>query len=107
MDIIKKLNDLRLSQNMSVYRLSELSGINQSTLANTFSRGIIPSVENLAKICETLGKNLSQFFSEDEVYELLSKEETELLQNYRKLSKATKKSVQNLLEDLSSQYPNG
>lgn len=107
MDVIKKLNELRLSQNMSVYRLAELSGINQSTLANTFSRGIVPSIANLSRICEALGKNLSQFFSEDEVYELLSEEETDLLQNYRRLSKATKKSVQNLVKDLSSQYPNG
>ena len=41
MDVIKKLNELRLQQDMSVYRLAELSGINQSTLANTFSRGTV------------------------------------------------------------------
>ena len=67
MDILKKLNDLRLERNMSVYRLAELSGINQSTLANTFSRGTIPSVQNLEKICNTLGVSLAQFFTEDEI----------------------------------------
>ena len=44
MDIIAKLNKLRLERNMSVYRLAELSGLNQSTLANTFSRGTVPSL---------------------------------------------------------------
>ncbi len=42
MDVIKRLNSMRLERNMSVYRLAELSGINQSTLANTFSRGTVP-----------------------------------------------------------------
>lgn len=106
MDVIKKLNELRLEQNMSVYRLAELSGINQSTLANTFSRGIIPSVSNLETMCEALGTNLSRFFSEEEIYELLNNEETELLQNFRRLSKPTKKSVAKLIKDLSEQFPN-
>ena len=105
MDVIKKLNVLRLEQNMSVYRLAELSGINQSTLANTFSRGIVPSIGNLALMCEALGTSLSQFFSEKEMYEMLNDEETQLLRHYRKLVKPTKKSVRRLVKDLSQQYP--
>lgn len=87
MDVIKKLNELRLERNMSVYRLSELSGINQSTLANTFSRGTVPSVENLERICEALGLTLAQFFSEGEQNACLSDSESELIENYRKLPK--------------------
>lgn len=67
MDIIAKLNRLLLERNMSVYRLAELSGLNQSTLANTFSRGIVPSIQNLEVICQTLGLTLAQFFTEDEL----------------------------------------
>ncbi len=61
MDVIEKLNKLRLKRNMSVYRLAELSGINQSTLANTFSRGTVPSLAHLEIICNTLGVTLAQF----------------------------------------------
>ena len=106
MNVIEKLNKLRLEQNMSVYRLSELTGINQSTLANTFSRGIVPSIANLESMCEALGTTLSRFFSEEEVYELLNKEETQLLQDFRRLPKPTKKTVAKLISDLSEQYPN-
>ena len=66
MDVIEKLNKLRLERNMSVYRLAELSGLNQSTLANTFSRGTVPSIRNLEIICNTLGITLAQFFTEEE-----------------------------------------
>jgi len=93
MDIIEKLNKLRFERNMSVYRLSELSGINQSTLANTFSRGVVPSLANLEIICNVLGITLSQFFNENEKEFFLTEEETEMLIAYRKLSPKLKKSI--------------
>lgn len=85
MDVIEKLNRLRLERNMSVYRLAELSGINQSTLANTFSRGTVPSVKTLEILCETLGITLSQFFTENEAPVTLTPAERKLITDYRKL----------------------
>ena len=100
MDILKKLNDLRLERNMSVYRLAELSGINQSTLANTFSRGAIPSVQNLEKICNTLGVSLAQFFTEDEILVRLTPEEAVFFANYKKLPASIKQSVNEIVESV-------
>lgn len=97
MDILKKLNDLRLKRNMSVYRLAELSGINQSTLANTFSRGTIPSVHNLEKICNTLGVSLAQFFTEDEIVVRLKPEEAVFFENYKKLPPSVKTSINDIV----------
>lgn len=97
MDIIEKLNKLRFERNMSVYRLSEVSGINQSTLANTFSRGVIPSLANLESICNALGITLAQFFNENEKEFFLTEEETEMLLSYRKLSLELKKSIGNTI----------
>ena len=84
MDIIAKLNRLRLERNMSVYRLAELSGLNQSTLANTFSRGTIPSIRNLEIICNRLGITLSQFFCEDEKEVSMTAADREFFGNYKK-----------------------
>ncbi len=86
MNIIKKLNDMRLERNLSVYRLAELSGLTQSTLANTFSRGIVPSLANLELMCEAMGVTLAQFFTESESAMLLTDEERELIYNYRMLA---------------------
>lgn len=71
---------------MSVYRLSELSGINQSTLANTFSRGTVPSIENLERICEAMGVTPAQFFADGEAHSYLTQEEERLIENFRRLS---------------------
>ena len=97
MDVIQKLNKLRLERNMSVYRLAELSGINQSTLANTFSRGTVPSIKHLELMCETLGITLTQFFTEDETPMTLTPSEIKLITNYRKLPEKIKQSVSTIV----------
>lgn len=106
MDILKKLNDLRLQRNMSVYRLAELSEINQSTLANTFSRGSIPSIQNLEKICNTLGVSLAQFFTEDEVIVRLTPEEVVFFANYKKLPLPIKKSIDDIVNSIATYRDN-
>ncbi len=100
MDIIKKLNKLRLERNMSVYRLAELSGINQSTLANTFSRGTVPSVKTLEMLCETLGVTLAQFFTEDEEPMKLTPQEKLFMENYRRLPYSIKNSISTIVNTI-------
>ena len=100
MNVIEKLNKLLLERNMSVYRLAELSGINQSTLANTFSRGTVPSVKHLELLCETLGVTLAQFFTEDEKPMSLSQQEIKLINNYRRLPESIKNSLANIINSI-------
>jgi len=100
MDVIQKLNKLRLERNMSVYRLAELSGLNQSTLANTFSRGTVPSIKHLELMCETLGITLAQFFAEDETPMNLSPSEITLIKNYRKLPIEMKQSISSIINTI-------
>ena len=101
MDVIKKLNEIRLERNMSVYRLSEISGINQSTLANTFSRGTVPSIQNLEIICSALDITLSQFFSSDEINVQMTPKEVEFYQKYKKLPKDVKDSIDSVIDSVS------
>ena len=99
MDVIKRLNELRLERDMSVYRLSELTGINQSTLANTFSRGTVPSIKNLELICQAFGITLAQFFTEDEEPSRLTARERHLVHYYRKLPRAVQESLDNIVNN--------
>ena len=103
MDVIKRLNELRLERDMSVYRLAELTGINQSTLANTFSRGTVPSVKNLELICQALGVTLAQFFTEKEEPTRLTPQELNLVHYYRKLPHSIKESVNDIITNKDKQ----
>lgn len=102
MNIIEKLNKLRLERNMSVYRLAELSGINQSTLANTFSRGTIPSIVRLDMICKAMGITLAQFFNEGETSVCLTPEEAEFFYDYKRLPASVKSSVNNIVSAVAN-----
>lgn len=96
MDVIKRLNGLRLERKLSVYRLAELSGLNQSTLANTFSRGTVPSIAHLEAMCNAMGVTLAQFFTEEKGEYVLSAQEGRLIENYRRLPEEVKKAVEDL-----------
>lgn len=49
---------------VSKYRLSQLSGISQSSLGRIISQESLPSLITLEKICTALDVTLSQFFQE-------------------------------------------
>lgn len=100
MDVIQKLNKIRLERNMSVYRLAELSGINQSTLANTFSRGTVPSIQTLEIICETLGISLSEFFLKDNETIVVNKKDEQFYSNYKKLPINIQNEINNLINSI-------
>ena len=87
---------------MSVYRLAELSGVNQSTLANTFSRGTVPSIRHLEMICDALGCTLAQFFTVDETFMELTPQEQLLMNNYRKLPETIRFSVATIVNTVPS-----
>ncbi len=55
---------------VSKYRLSQLSGISQSSLGRIIARESIPSLITLEKICTALGVTLSQFFREDKYQDM-------------------------------------
>lgn len=70
MDIHKKLNDLMEERGWTEYKLSKVCGLSESTIANIFRRGTMPSIATLATICSSFGISLSQFFAEGEMVEL-------------------------------------
>lgn len=65
MNTVKKIKKLLDDRQWSVYKLSKLSGVSQSTLSNMFNRNNDPSISTLGDICNAFGITLSQFFAND------------------------------------------
>ncbi len=61
-DILRKINKMRLDRNWSIYRLSVESEVPQSTLTNMFNRETLPSITTLSSICKAFNISLSEFF---------------------------------------------
>lgn len=60
-DIIEKIKETRETKGVSRYKLSQLTGIHESTLKRYEDRAIKKiSFENLLKICEALEINIKE-----------------------------------------------
>lgn len=101
MDIHERLNNLMEERGWTEYKLSKACGLSESTIANIFRRGTMPSIATLATICSGFGISLSQFFAEGEMVEL-SPELKELFGNWVNLTAEQKAAVYTVIKAFNS-----
>lgn len=93
MNVVEKIRKLQWERNWTDYKLAKEAGLSQSSLATLYARNTPPKIETLQCICNAFGITLSQFFLEDEKVEILSENEKEMLQCFRKLSLKQQKAL--------------
>ena len=98
MDVLRKINKMRLDRERSIYRLSLESGISQSTLTNMFNRETLPSITTLECICNAFCITMSEFFREDSGVNA----NNELLSLYNSLDENLKTSVLTIIKHLKN-----
>lgn len=98
--ILDKIRSLRESRNWSEYKLSEESGIPQSTISSWFRHKAVPSVASLQAICNAFHISLSQFFFKDENCLVLSEEQKRLVLLSQKLTAEQLCALSDFLEKL-------
>ena len=84
---------------ISKYRLSQLSGISQSSLGRIISKESLPSLITLEKICFALDVTLSQFFQEANAKNM-TESQTEILKIWNNLSREEQEVVIAMLRGL-------
>ena len=84
---------------VSKYRLSQLSGISQSSLGRIISKESLPSLITLEKICEALDVTLAQFF-QDKNPQNMTETQTEILDIWNNLSNDEQDTVIAMLRGL-------
>ena len=98
-DILERIDKLRIKKNWSLYELAENSLVPQSTISNMFLRKTLPSITTLEKICSALQISMSEFFVEDE--EMFNKlKSLEFLNSFNGLSAESKSALLKFLETL-------
>lgn len=94
MDVLGRIEELRRARGWTLYRLSGMAGIPQSTLVNMFNRGTLPSITTLECICSAFGITLSEFFKEEaESYD-------EPIALYARLSPSARRAVCEIMREL-------
>ena len=64
MDTVRRVQDLVAERHMTLYQLTQFSGISDSTLRSTRRRGGQLTVDTIERICDALDITLSEFFAE-------------------------------------------
>jgi len=98
LNTLERIKQLLHERRWSVYKLSKLSGVSQSTLSNMFNRNNDPSISTLEDICSAFGITLSQFFADEGELVALNKEQVEMLEKWSTLSSEQKSALLKLLK---------
>lgn len=98
--IIERIKSLCAKRQMSRYRLSQKTGLAQSSISNLLNRKSMPTIPTLEKICEGLGVTLSQFFAGDGEVPDLTEEQRELLAVWDDLTDGEKSLVEAYMQGI-------
>lgn len=98
MNTLERIRQLLEERGWTVYKLSKLSGVSQSTLSNMFNRNNDPSIGTLEDICNAFGITLSQFFADEGELVALNKAQVEMLEKWSTLTSEQKNALLKLLK---------
>ena len=82
MEYGKRIKALREAKKISIYRLSQDSGISQGHISDLENGINQPTIETLKRLLAPIGSTLAEFFNEGEI-SVLSEKEKELVACYR------------------------
>ena len=100
MTVLERIVQLREERGWSEYRLSEESGITQSTISTWFRKNVTPTVNSIESICKACNITLSQFFNFDNEPVTLTVTQKELLENWSRLTAEQQRIFLELLKSL-------
>ena len=96
MNVGRRLKELREERSLSMYRLSQLSGVTQSYISRIESGDRMPTVDVLEKLCAGLNISIPEFFRA-ESHELDSKSDP-LLSRLKELSPQQRQAILQLID---------
>ena len=78
MTVLERITQLRVERGWTEYRLSEESGVAQTTISTWYKHNYMPTIPSLEKICEGFNISMSEFFAYDGSPFALTEEQKEL-----------------------------
>ena len=100
MDVLAKISKYRKDRDWTEYELAERSGLPQSTISSWYRKNMMPTIPSLEKICAAFGITLSQLFADGDSAVNLTKEQTDLLDRWSRLSEDQQNVVFQLIDKM-------
>ena len=86
MDIAQRLKQVRKSKNISVYKLSQTSGVSEKHIHDLDCDDRNPSLDTLSRLAMSLGLSLPDLLNENREVSYLTDKEKEFVEYFRMLS---------------------
>ncbi len=86
MEVGKKLKKLREDKKMSMYRLTQITGVSGHHIKGIENGTRQPTIETLNRLVLALGSSLAEIFNDDTQCSYLNEKERRLIENFRTLS---------------------
>lgn len=86
MEVGKKLRKLREDKNMSMYRLTQITGVSGHHIKGIEEGTRQPTIETLGRLTVALGSSLAEIFNDDMECTYLTDRERQLIENFRAMS---------------------
>lgn len=99
-NVLDKIDKIRIEKNWSMYELAENAGIPQSTLSNMFLRKTLPSITTLNKLCEAFNISMAEFFIESAT-DLKQFQSLQFLNKFINLSPESREALITFLDTLT------
>ena len=98
MDVLEKIDKLRLDRGWSINYLAMEAELTQSTLNNLYTRGAEPKLSTLRAICNAFGISLAEFFADEKDSVKYNNIDKELQERIAKLSIQQKNTLLDFLQ---------
>ncbi len=99
---IRRIQELCETRGISIYRLSRMSDIPNTTLTNMIKKDTMPTIPTIEKICGAFDITLSQFFASEDIYgDLLTLEQKYVLEIWESLDDRSRELAKVYMKALS------
>jgi len=98
MNIVQKIDEIRVKRGWTFYKLSQESGLSQQTFTKWMEGKTTPTISALQSVCDAFGITLSNFFAENDILEI-TPQTKELFENWNYLTKDEQMSIKLIVEN--------
>lgn len=98
MNIIKKIDEMRIKRGWTFYKLAQESGLTQQTFTKWMEGKTTPTIQALKAVCDAFNISLADFFTDGNLIEI-TPETKIILDNWKHLTKEEKYSIQLIIEN--------
>ncbi|MGN0293781.1 MAG: helix-turn-helix domain-containing protein [Lachnospiraceae bacterium] len=104
-NVLERIEQMRLSRNWSEYELSKRSGLPQTTINTWYRKQQTPTLPSLEKLSEAFGITLSELLADDSDLMEITEQDHQLLHLFHCLKPDQQESLLHFLESLTEHSP--